>query len=324
MAINFTCPHCGNMTVVAPQYAGTSGPCSRCGQRITVPHMGGAPNRGAPAVAQSSSNNTVWIVLLVVFLVIAGLIGAAIYLFYSLVEKASEMAQNAGSSFQFAMDEERMYDIGLAINEYYVDNDAYPLAVLGPAAEPPEEQHSWMVAIEPYIDETFAFIEQRNENEPISSPTNQQFANQTIQAYRALGEFRPNVTNFIGIAGVGTNAATLPLSDPKAGFFGYTRKITSADLLMDGISNTMMVVNSESNLGSWAAGGKSTVRGLDPLTQPYIGSGGQFGNAQGAIVLLVDGSVRQVGTELDPQIFEAMATIHGGEIVDFTAPGFKW
>jgi predicted RNA-binding Zn-ribbon protein involved in translation (DUF1610 family) len=37
MPISFTCPHCGKQTSVADQYAGQSGPCASCGQKITIP-----------------------------------------------------------------------------------------------------------------------------------------------------------------------------------------------------------------------------------------------------------------------------------------------
>jgi hypothetical protein len=37
MSIPFTCPHCGEQTLVEDKYAGQSGPCIRCGKPITVP-----------------------------------------------------------------------------------------------------------------------------------------------------------------------------------------------------------------------------------------------------------------------------------------------
>ena len=43
MPIPFTCPHCGLETTVADQYAGQTGPCSRCGKPITIPGTPGAP-----------------------------------------------------------------------------------------------------------------------------------------------------------------------------------------------------------------------------------------------------------------------------------------
>jgi hypothetical protein len=39
MPILFTCPHCGLQTNVPEEYAGQSGPCAGCGQRITIPPL---------------------------------------------------------------------------------------------------------------------------------------------------------------------------------------------------------------------------------------------------------------------------------------------
>lgn len=37
MPINFTCPHCGTATLVADQFIGHAGPCSSCGETVTIP-----------------------------------------------------------------------------------------------------------------------------------------------------------------------------------------------------------------------------------------------------------------------------------------------
>jgi hypothetical protein len=44
MPVPFTCPHCGHQTVVNDQYVGQTGPCSGCGQIVTVL----PPNFGTP------------------------------------------------------------------------------------------------------------------------------------------------------------------------------------------------------------------------------------------------------------------------------------
>ena len=48
MPIDFTCPHCGTKTNVADQYAGQSGPCTQCGQTVTVPYPAGSATYAAP------------------------------------------------------------------------------------------------------------------------------------------------------------------------------------------------------------------------------------------------------------------------------------
>lgn len=125
-----------------------------------------------------------------------------------------------------------------------------------------------------------------------------------------------NSANYVGIAGLGVDAPSLPRSDRRAGFFGDDRVVTPADLL-DGSANTMMVVESSSPAGPWFAGGRNSVRGLDPTRQPYIGPSRQFGGIHpgGANVLMADASIHFVKATVDPKVFEAMSTIAGGEKV---------
>jgi prepilin-type processing-associated H-X9-DG protein len=127
----------------------------------------------------------------------------------------------------------------------------------------------------------------------------------------------PGVSDYVGIAGLGTDAATLPLGHPRAGVFGYDRQVRFADI-KDGANNTMMVVETSIAKGPFTAGGPATVRGLDPARKPYIGPGRQFGgiHPRGAAVLFADGSVRIVRETVDPKNFEAISTIAGGEKLD--------
>jgi prepilin-type processing-associated H-X9-DG protein len=124
----------------------------------------------------------------------------------------------------------------------------------------------------------------------------------------------PGLTSYVGVAGVGTDAARLPGHDPRAGIFGYGRQVRLEDI-KDGASMTMAVVETAERNGPWTAGGPATVRGLDPARRPYIGRGGQFGGTHrgGAAVLFADGSVRFVRASIRPRTFEALATIAGGE-----------
>jgi Protein of unknown function (DUF1559) len=83
----------------------------------------------------------------------------------------------------------------------------------------------------------------------------------------------------------------------------------------------MMLAESSKLSGSWIRGRPGTVRGLDPTHQPYVGLGRQFGGMHGggAPVAMADAPVRWVSDSISPAVFEALATMAGGE----TVPG-KW
>ena len=141
------------------------------------------------------------------------------------------------------------------------------------------------------------------------------------------GRFEPELpcpTDYVGIAGVGEDAAGLSLSDRRAGVFGYDRKVSRADL-KDGEATTMAVAEVLDG-GPWTAGGRATVRGLE-AGSPDLGEGGQFvgRHRSGEFfprsrrpvtnVLSADGSVRSLTPAVSLAVFEALATIAGGEEV---------
>jgi hypothetical protein len=143
-------------------------------------------------------------------------------------------------------------------------------------------------------------------------------------SYR-VADGEPALTHYVGVAGVGRDAAALPAADPKAGFFGYDRTVARCDI-KDGTSNTLTVIETSDDNGPWAAGGQATVRGLDPDAQPYLGRGRPFGTvhyaprfvgtAQApANAAFADGLVRTLNESISARTFEALATIASGEEV---------
>lgn len=131
---------------------------------------------------------------------------------------------------------------------------------------------------------------------------------------------RPPVTSYVGLAGVGTDAATLGLGPPippRAGCFRYDAP-TPFDLISthDGLAQTLLFGETGTNLGPWLRGGPGTVRGLDdaPTAAALIGSGGQFGgnHPEGAAFAAADGSSKFLTPRVDPAVFRALLTIAGG------------
>ncbi len=119
-------------------------------------------------------------------------------------------------------------------------------------------------------------------------------------------------SSYVGVAGLGRDAATLPLSSPRAGYFGYDRVVNYEDFRR-GTSNVIIILETASP-GPWAAGGRATVRGIDP-TEPYPNLAGSFGSHhhRGRVnALMADTSNRSFGPDIDPKVLAAMATL-GGE-----------
>jgi prepilin-type processing-associated H-X9-DG protein len=83
----------------------------------------------------------------------------------------------------------------------------------------------------------------------------------------------------------------------------------------DGFSNTIGVTEASQGYGSWGAGGKSTLRSL--TRKPYINGPDGIGSPfpGGLNVLMLDGSVRFLSENIDPEVMEALVTIHGGEVI---------
>ena len=110
---------------------------------------------------------------------------------------------------------------------------------------------------------------------------------------------KPAPTDYVGIAGVGEDAAFLPKESPRAGFFGYQRHLyidrrVGTNDLPAGTSHTMVCAETTRDNGPWVAANRSTVRPLSPEDLPYIGLQRQFGGCHpgGANLLKVDASVQ--------------------------------
>jgi prepilin-type processing-associated H-X9-DG protein len=195
------------------------------------------------------------------------------------------------------------------------------------AGESPEKRLSWQVTLLPFIDQERAY-EKFDQQQPWNSPRNLDAVNWPLKYYRCptgneRNEENLPITTYVGMAGVGTDAATLPTDSPRAGVFGYDRIVTMGDI-KDGTSNTILAIETFIDNGAWAAGGFATVRGVDAEQQPYIGIDRPFGRLHAqrswfgtmptsANAAFVDGSVRGLDHSINPRTFEALATMAGGQ-----------
>jgi hypothetical protein len=133
------------------------------------------------------------------------------------------------------------------------------------------------------------------------------------------------LTHFVGMSGIEDGrsvvAATLPRTDPRAGVFGYT-EVARREAITDGTSQTIMLLGSGEIVAPWVQGGGATVRGArEPYFDPLTGFGSRGLASRGAAVLMADGATYHLHADVDPAVFRALCTIHGGESVDVARCG---
>jgi hypothetical protein len=217
--------------------------------------------------------------------------------------------------------------IGLGLQNYHDIHGSFPAAAVPNDALPAEKRLSWLFDVDPYLVARMSPGREQGRAQAWDAPENGRLVRQGLPAYLCPANPHrgepdgPALTHYVGIAGVGPDAAELPVSDARVGVFGYDRRLKDTDI-KDGVSVTLLVAETDWENGPWAAAGFATTRGLDPARQPYLGQGQQFGGTHrgGGMVGFADASVRFLREGIDPRVFEALATVAGGEDV---APSFE-
>jgi hypothetical protein len=134
-------------------------------------------------------------------------------------------------------------------------------------------------------------------------------------------------TCWVGMAGVGYDAATYDDSSPKRGVFGYDR-VTKKEHVKDKLAETIVLIMvPPGNAAPWLAGGGATVRGVadadedkKPL-EPFVcmtfrnttDRKSPFDGKKGTLAIMGDGKVRFIPEDVPAADFLAMCTIAGGE-----------
>jgi prepilin-type processing-associated H-X9-DG protein len=298
MPIEFSCPYCGKQTLVADQYAGQSGPCSACGQTVTIP---GAPSKTldmshpAPLPRPASSGSGAGVVLAIVAICIFAFLGCGgvlVALLLPAVQSAREAARRSQCS-------NHLKQIALAFHNYHDTYGTFPPAYI--ADEDGQPKHSWRVLLLPFMEQQ-ALYSMYDFDEPWDSPVNAMVTNTVLPVFQCPSDPASGmpITSYMVITGPGTVFD----GDQATGI----RDIT------DGTSNTLLVVEVAGTGTSWA---EPVDLDVGNLNLPFARGGNSPGSYHpgGINAAMCDGSVRFLPNGINPATFNALITRSGGEMV---------
>jgi hypothetical protein len=267
-----------------------------------------------------------WVALVVVLLVIVGSLALLIPFIQKLrIESNLEASKNNLKDLAFFA----AHNVKPDPNDPRKLPKEIPAATIVLPGVAPEDRLSWVVHILPGLDQrknpTVELLSQIKQDRPWTDEANQQAARTRLVGLLCpentprVPPGSPAVTSYVGIAGLGTDAATLALppqgSPPsRAGAFRYDAP-TPLSRIEDGLSQTLLLAETAASPGPWLRGGFSTTRGLDDSSGAAPLIGGQFGGyfPSEANFALCDGSVRTFSSQMTPQVLYKMATIAGGK-----------
>ncbi len=225
--------------------------------------------------------------------------------------------------------------LAISCHNFYNDYQTFPVGTVVNNSLQPDERLSWMTKIFPtYVEGGYSLIIDRDkgwdtpENKPpmlkmkfVSKlETCEKITWFLCPSYQSDLIDKPlSVTCFVGISGVGEDAASLPLSHPRAGLFGNDRRVTKDDI-KDGLAHTMLAMETL-DAKPWTAGGYATMRAIIPgkpsfgLTAPFdsVHRAGFFTSEKAINAVFSDGSARSIAESISPKVLEAYATINGGD-----------
>jgi hypothetical protein len=185
----------------------------------------------------------------------------------------------------------------------------------------PETRLSWIAGLLPYLGHADWHVDPGYDwDDPHNQATNRPLAQVINPAYDpSKSPTGYPVTNYVGVAGVGEDAAHLPADAARAGMFGYGRQTRQQDLARGGANTIAVLGVQQDQSGPWAQGGRATVRAL--TQRPYVNGPDGFGSGQpdGMLAGMADGSVRFLSKDIDPHVMEQLAMVHGDKSVDMTS-----
>jgi hypothetical protein len=231
----------------------------------------------------------------------------------------------------------RIHELAAALSQYVKANGHFPRGTANRQAGPdqfadwaPDQRVSWMAELLPYFgDGEFQGLRidpakswQEGANLSVAGVLIPQFLGRPNPLAPPLGHYPgvgPEVamTNYVGVAGVGLDAAEYAPGNPNAGVFGYNRETKPADVNR-GLDQTIALLQVPADeLTPWLAGGGATVRGVSggpDAVKPFVCT--EYQGKRGTLAIMGDGKVRFIPETIDPKIFRTLCLIAGGEKID--------
>jgi hypothetical protein len=221
---------------------------------------------------------------------------------------------------------------GYAIHSYHDTHQHYPPGTMPNPDLAPEQRFSFHAALLPFVEQEKLYYLLAKSEAWDSDRNGGLLAHRTFKLYQcpAWIEFHgadANLTasghlafaHYVGVAGVGADAAARPTAAPGVGMFGYDRTPNAKDV-KDGLANTLLLIETTRDVGPWARGGPGTVRAVGVDNTQFGGTHFRRAwtyekRADGFHVLLADGGVRHTKPDIASDVLAGLATIAGGEEV---------
>jgi hypothetical protein len=230
----------------------------------------------------------------------------------------------------------RIHELSAALQKYASEKGQFPRGTADrqqadrPFPWRPDQRVGFLVELLPSFGQS---VDSLDIQKSWSDEKNRKLARQVIPAFLTNDStpdnwrlFYPGVeqavgaTHFVGIAGVGLDAATYDPNNAavhkKLGVFGYDR-ITKLTDITDGREQTIVMIQVPAEMKTpWMAGGGSTIRGVSETNSiaPFVCL--HYLGKRGTFAIMADGKVRFLSADLPDDKFKALCTIAGDDQLD--------